>query len=154
MILRERAADALELRFRGRDRDAGTEAGRGKERVRSPAPVLRVERNRRPDGGRALREPECRRHDADDLERASVDADRLADDVRPCAEAPPPESIAYEEYVVSGLVFIGGECPAELWRDTQHRECRSGHAHARDALGLAVARQVERQLFPDRGLFE
>ena len=67
-------------------------------------------------------------HNADDLMRRAVEAQRLSQDIRPSAKASLPEPITDDHNVARVSVFRQ-ERSTECWCDTEHLKeiCRNGH---------------------------
>ena len=154
ILFRERPAERVELGLRRSRADAWPQSRRRLEGVRAAPAVFLVERNRRPHRGLAVHKSERGRHHPDDLERTPVDPRDGADDVRTTAIAALPQTEADDCHIVSGPIFFVLERPAHERRDAKHPERRRRHAQAGHALRFHIAREIEVQRLPDRGLLE
>ncbi len=83
---------------------------------------------------------EVRTEDADDRERLAVENDRPADRVHRSAEAALPHAVADERHGARLVVML--ERPPELDLRAGYVEIVGGHAHRRNALGLAAPGQI------------
>jgi len=115
-----------------------------------PRAIARLLREPRPQGhvdvGR-LKEPERRRHHADDDDGTAVELERPAEHVRRAAEAALPQIVADDrDRGRAGLVIVGAERAAERRRHAQRVEhVRAQHLGV-EPDGLAAARQNHRQV--------
>src|SRR4029434_2971253 len=77
------------------------------------------------------------RHHADDVGLDTVEPNRLADDLRIAAEAPPPEGVADDDdrRRAAVAIFPGSEDAATNGADAEHVPHRRREAHALDAFG-------------------
>jgi hypothetical protein len=71
--------------------------------------LVRTQRDRDPDVAGLHRRREAARHDADDHSGLLIEEDRLANDARIAAEAPPPQSVPDDGDSTAGAFFLASE---------------------------------------------
>ena len=142
MLLQQPVADDRHLRLGLLERPPGRKAGDDGQVARASILLfVRRELPRSPEG-RGHRNVEIRRRDADDLVRLAVDAHRFADDVRPRAEAPPPQTVTqHDDARVARHVAVFDESSCHR-RLADRREELARDAKSLNALRLGAAREV------------